>query len=709
MTDAVLSFVVKSDQAKQAAADLDKLEQSAKKAERAAVDWGNKTEVASQKVSKGAAATAQFEKALDGMVSQGERASDTFDMSGTVIHEFTKGLTRAIGPAALAGAAFMAAGVTAQAAFRLIFPEIKAVDDIVRDHEQHIRMLGPAYAEARQKAQEYANIGPDIADILFGKDKRNADKRLAAAFNEAVVGIRVALASEATRGTSLLEPFRGVIEQYAKGVINVREFNTEVAQFAKANPAFKAGAEFLSDITIKALEAEIALFGVSEKTDRVSHSFSEVQKAINAINPYGVTGKLSEVEKKAKELFNQARAGQIDIHDLNREMRALSDANLDMSAQIEEIRRLEEQAIRTRMAIEGLANTTPKSDRLGRPDALGDMEFYKRFNAGWDKDLVDGLTPKPTKGQGRLASEKVSDYEREITQIQKRTASLEAEARVVGLSTFASEKYLATQKLEAAARKDGIGLTEERIRAIDKELTAYARQVAAIEASEKAQRQAEESMRFMRDTTKGFIDDLSQGLQNGEGFWRSFGNAALGVLDQIVDKLLNDVLDAIFQVNNAGAGGGGFLSGLLGMLGGGLGGGAAGADPWAGLRMAKGGAFENGISGFSNTVVNRATPFMFAKGAGIMGEAGPEAIMPLKRDSSGRLGVSAANTNQRQPANDGIQADIRVFFDENGNLDAKIERISQKSGKQLLAQYDKGSAYRTSRDLGEVSQRGYAR
>ena len=34
--------------------------------------------------------------------------------------------------------------------------------------------------------------------------------------------------------------------------------------------------------------------------------------------------------------------------------------------------------------------------------------------------------------------------------------------------------------------------------------------------------------------------------------------------------------------------------------------------------------------------------------AGVMGEAGPEAIMPLRRGADGRLGVQAANGNTRQ-------------------------------------------------------------
>jgi hypothetical protein len=60
---------------------------------------------------------------------------------------------------------------------------------------------------------------------------------------------------------------------------------------------------------------------------------------------------------------------------------------------------------------------------------------------------------------------------------------------------------------------------------------------------------------------------------------------------------------------------------------------------------AKGGMFNYGIEKFAkggmftNSIVNQPTLFKFARGTGLMGEAGPEAIMPLKRDSQGNLGV----------------------------------------------------------------------
>jgi tape measure domain-containing protein len=61
-----------------------------------------------------------------------------------------------------------------------------------------------------------------------------------------------------------------------------------------------------------------------------------------------------------------------------------------------------------------------------------------------------------------------------------------------------------------------------------------------------------------------------------------------------------------------------------------------------GIKFAKGGVFEGGaVTPFAmGGIVDKPTIFPFAKGIGLMGEAGPEAIMPLKRGADGKLGVA---------------------------------------------------------------------
>ncbi|MBR9764147.1 MAG: phage tail tape measure protein [Rhodobacteraceae bacterium] len=78
--------------------------------------------------------------------------------------------------------------------------------------------------------------------------------------------------------------------------------------------------------------------------------------------------------------------------------------------------------------------------------------------------------------------------------------------------------------------------------------------------------------------------------------------------------------------------------------------GAGGVVPL--VANAKGGVYSGaGINAYSGKVVSTPTVFPFAKGAGLMGEAGPEAIMPLTRSANGKLGVQAQGGGARQVVN----------------------------------------------------------
>lgn len=66
----------------------------------------------------------------------------------------------------------------------------------------------------------------------------------------------------------------------------------------------------------------------------------------------------------------------------------------------------------------------------------------------------------------------------------------------------------------------------------------------------------------------------------------------------------------------------------------------AGTPSWT--AQAKGGAWIGGMQYYANGgVFDQPTMFQHAGGLGVLGEAGPEAVMPLQRDSNGRLGVKA--------------------------------------------------------------------
>lgn len=97
---------------------------------------------------------------------------------------------------------------------------------------------------------------------------------------------------------------------------------------------------------------------------------------------------------------------------------------------------------------------------------------------------------------------------------------------------------------------------------------------------------------------------------------------------------------------------------------------------------AKGGVYESSdLSKFSNSIVNSPTMFAFAKGAGLMGEAGPEAIMPLTRAADGSLGVRALDTAQGQGG--GVSVSIGDINFSSPVQQPASQGIASAAGRQL--------------------------
>lgn len=104
---------------------------------------------------------------------------------------------------------------------------------------------------------------------------------------------------------------------------------------------------------------------------------------------------------------------------------------------------------------------------------------------------------------------------------------------------------------------------------------------------------------------------------------------------------------------------------------------------------AKGNVYSGpSISAYSGSVVSK--PTFFARGGNVMGEAGPEAILPLKRGSDGKLGVSTDSSSSgmnvtvnliESPGNGG-----QVNQKQDGNnmtLDIMVEKIESMMGRNI--------------------------
>ncbi|EAA9298109.1 phage tail tape measure protein, partial [Salmonella enterica subsp. enterica] len=102
----------------------------------------------------------------------------------------------------------------------------------------------------------------------------------------------------------------------------------------------------------------------------------------------------------------------------------------------------------------------------------------------------------------------------------------------------------------------------------------------------------------------------------------------------------------------------------------------------ANLHFAKGGAISSpDLSMYSGQILTKPTFFKFAHGGGVAGEAGPEAILPLARDSRGYMGVRLADKSGKQQLPP-IQITVTQHIDQRGT-DQKNQDAAQRNNQQL--------------------------
>lgn len=142
---------------------------------------------------------------------------------------------------------------------------------------------------------------------------------------------------------------------------------------------------------------------------------------------------------------------------------------------------------------------------------------------------------------------------------------------------------------------------------------------------------------------------------------------ALRGVAQSISQTAYDI--AIKPVQNAV--GGAIANGINGLIGG-L------------MPFEKGGAFASGrVTAFAKGgVVSAPTQFAMRAGAGLMGEAGPEAIMPLARGPDGRLGVAASGGARAVTVVMNIQTpDVAGFQRSQAQIAASAQRMLARGQK----------------------------
>lgn len=324
--------------------------------------------------------------------------------------------------------------------------------------------------------------------------------------------------------------------------------------------------------------------------------------------------------------------------------------------------------------------TESQKQTLLQNAALIDQQKIREQLAAYEANLADANASSRASnqaeltgyGQGSRTRERMQEMLRIREEFQQKNVDLQRQYQSGDISEELYRQELALNKRyldERLRDQEGFYAASDAQRS---DWTAGMREGFANWA-DTASDYASQSADLVNNTMSGLVGNISEALAGNKVDWEDWSKSVLASMQKII---LNAMIVNSLQSS---MGGGGFLGGLFG-------GSAGGSTPSgsynsaaSGLQLnAKGGAYASAsLSAYSNSIVRSPTYFAFAKGAGLMGEAGPEAIMPLTRSADGSLGVRVTGA-QTSPAGSG-EINITQHFTISGNGDAALKQAMEEA------------------------------
>jgi lambda family phage tail tape measure protein len=183
-----------------------------------------------------------------------------------------------------------------------------------------------------------------------------------------------------------------------------------------------------------------------------------------------------------------------------------------------------------------------------------------------------------------------------------------------------------------------------------------------------------ESAKMMRDAwVEGTYEMIAEGRKASD-VWKSFvRDWSRMMYTKTMNQLVTQGFNAIGSYFGGGSGSGGSGNGK------GSGSGSFAVVSGEIAPEALGNAFYGGrIQRYAQGgIVTQPTVFRMERGAGLMGEAGPEGVLPLQRDRSGRLGVSAAGSP--------TQLEVHVHNYSSQGLEVETGEIRRENDRLVMS------------------------
>lgn len=325
--------------------------------------------------------------------------------------------------------------------------------------------------------------------------------------------------------------------------------------------------------------------------------------------------------------LTEAKNEAIQLRDI---MNSLASARLGESDQIA-VLRAKIAAARAGTSVQGAGAAAETAITLGRAGASADQIAAAAQAAGAlaeERSRLEGiLSDLTSKGGGKKDKQTVDGYLRGLME--------EAlyKQQLIGLS----EQEARIQEIIFQAKQKDLFVTQEQASAI-----------AAVEEQTRKLIDAEQRRKSMMETIEGHITNGFMAMIDGSS---SVENA--------FKSMLRNILLDIYRQQVAEPAAKGIMGVVKKVFG-----------------FADGGAFSSGrVIPFANGgVVTGPTTFPMPGATGLMGEAGPEAIMPLKRGPNGKLGVEASG---------GQQVVVNQSFNFAANGDESVKKIIAQAAPQI--------------------------
>jgi tape measure domain-containing protein len=515
----------------------------------------------------------------------------------------------------------------------------KVIEDINKQREYAARLRREIQDIESQLLVAESVPGAGRASLFISNLKAQADLKKAQ-LRDAQEVIKLDLKTFKTREQIQSEYLRGMNERFKTADGDEKESGKSAAEKA-AREAEKARQEMLRQLKA----AQDLNFAEKNRLDLLRQE----EPFAKAFTEFAI--RRAEIQRKYNDLLNASRSAEERAQLEQARSAAYKQSSLTLQKEINEL---------TKKSAAPIVETIDKiKERIA-------------YDREYSKLLKEGITPELA--QQLLEIKKA--YEESVKALEPAVKAAEAailRAEAEGASATEIKKYREElekiQKLPGEKKKEG---EEEAKRSAEEK----ERDRLAKEKAERLQNLYSDIVGTLED---GIVGSLMAGIDALITGTKTLGEA----LKEIASGILKDIGQTLlrFAVN-------------MGMR-----------AAFPGAFAAKGAYFSGGQADFAQNsikpfatggIVTRPTFFKYANGGtmqnGLMGEAGPEAIMPLKRGADGKLGVTAKldgamGRYRRSPGSAGGPAGGGVET-ESGAATATMQPIDVRYSVERINQVD---------------------